>query len=137
MSKKPTCEIRRTIALVDETDKSAVLFGEISWNGREPRGYDIRHYNRDDGMCYKGITVSYEGFKDLIRAAIAHGCITKDELLEIETQTSETQPKQIFTMDDFDSMFNRVSESTKYWRDPLGLLRDKTGRVVILPRKRR
>ena len=132
MTKELKCKIIKKICLVDESDKSAILFGEISWNGREPKGYDIRHFNKSDNKPYKGISVSKEGFKNIIIAAIKDGCLTEDEL------DSEliNQLNKIFDKDDFEKMFNDVNkEHKKYTRDKYGILRNSDGRAVILSRK--
>ena len=42
MSKELTCEVLKDYFSVDDGDEWCTKLCEVKWNGRQPKGYDIR-----------------------------------------------------------------------------------------------
>ena len=129
MGKKVTSEILRKYCNFDETeDGDSTLLCQVKWNGREPKGYDIRKYNKETDSVYKGITISYEGITKLVEGIIENGLCDIDE---VESFIKNFKNK-VFDKNDFDKLFDKVkNEEEKYKRDKYGLLRDNDGHVII------
>lgn len=133
MAKEFTCEVLKEYFEVDDTEKTCTKVCEIKWNGRSPKGYDIRKYDKDTGRFLKGVTVTYDGFKDLIKNAISLGLIDTKAVREC----ADEMDSKVITMDDFDKLFKTMNdEMIKYSRDKYGHLRDKNGCYVITRRRK-
>lgn len=61
-------EIIREIAVLSKSDSGYTKeINLISWNGNEPK-YDIRSFSPDREKCGKGITLTEQEVKTLLRA---------------------------------------------------------------------
>ena len=61
-------EIIREIAVLSKSDSGYTKeINLISWNGNEPK-YDIRSFSPDREKCGKGITLTEQEVKKLLRA---------------------------------------------------------------------
>ncbi len=128
MSKEITCEILSDYFSVDESDEWETKVCEVKWNGRTPKGYDIRKYNKESQKLMKGIILSYDGFRSLVYNAIEQGLVDLDEV----QRRLDKRKDSIISMDDFQDMFKKFnSDSIKYKRDKYGYLRDEKGNIVI------
>lgn len=125
-------EIIKQYCCIDKDDNgNYTLFGIVKWNGREPKGYDIRKYNKEDDAVYKGITISYDALDEIILSAIENGLV---DINKIKKKIKEFDNK-IFSKNDFQKMFNKIDEETNnYKRDKYGFLRDDKNRIVISKR---
>lgn len=132
MAKEITCDILKDYFSIDDSDEWCTKLCEVKWNGREPKGYDIRKYNKEQDKLYKGITLSYDGFKDFIYNSIENGLVDLQEvLIRVEKRKS-----QILDMNDFKNMFHQMNEEMrKYKRDKHGVLRDDKNKIVISKRR--
>ena len=134
MAKELTCEIVKDYFDIDDTEDSSIKICEVKWNGRKPKGYDIRKYDKESDRLFKGITITYDGFKELIYKSIENGLINIDELKE----SIEKRDKQIIRPNDFLDMFNKMNkENKKFNRDKFGELRNEDGLLVIHRKRRR
>ena len=132
MAKEITCDILKDYFSIDDSDEWCTKLCEVKWNGREPKGYDIRKYNKEQDKLYKGITLSYDGFKDFIYNSIENGLVDVQEVLN----RVEKRKSQILDMNDFKNMFHQMNEEMrKYKRDKHGVLRDDKNRIVISKRR--
>lgn len=128
MAKEITCEILKDHFNVDEDDESAIKICEVKWNGRSPKGYDIRKYDKNENKLYKGLTVSYNGFNDLIYKAIESGLVDLDEV----ERRVKIRKSEIISNDDFAHIFDNVRNDRYYQRDNYGLLHNVlNGNIVI------
>lgn len=128
MAKEISCEILKDHFNIDDTEESCIKICEVKWNGRKPRGYDIRKYDKENKKLFKGITISYDGFKDLIYKSIENGLVNIDDLKEY----IKNRDKKIIRPEDFNNIFNRMNdERDKYYRDKYGMLRNKDNLYVI------
>lgn len=128
-----TSEILKKYCEVDVNPETgdSTLFCMVKWNGREPKGYDIRKYIKEKDGIFKGITISYEALEKIILTSIEEGLV---DVNKIKDKIDEYQDK-IFSTDDFDKMFKKITnEDNTYSRDKYGYLRDDKGRVVISKR---
>ena len=132
MSKKVTCEILKRYCTIDEDDKgNSTILAQVKWNGREPKGYDIRKYDKKNNIVYKGITISYDAFDEIILTAIENGLVSIDK---IKNKIKEFDDK-IFSKSDFQKMFSKIDDEVHlYKRDKYGFLRDENNRIVISKR---
>lgn len=134
MSKEITCDILADHFCVDDSDDWCTKVCEVKWNGRQPKGYDIRKYSKNDDRLMKGICVSYDGFRSLVYNAIEHGLVDLDEV----QKRVDKRKDQILDMDDFNNIFSNLNnEMTKYKRDKYGILHDDFGHFVIGKRRRK
>ena len=132
MAKEITCEVLKNYLDVDAGDEYTTRLCEVKWNGREPKGYDIRKYNIEQDKLFKGITISYNGFKDLIYGAIENGLVDIDEV----QRRIDKRKCQILTMDDFQNIFKNMNkENEEFIRDKYGHLRTADGLYVISRRR--
>ena len=126
-------EIIKTYCSVDENPETGdcTLLCMVKWNGREPKGYDIRKYIKEKDGVFKGITLSYDAFTDIVLTAIEQGLVDIDKVKE----KIKSFDDKIFSVDDFEKMFSKIDDEIhKYKRDKYGILRDDTGRIVISKR---
>ena len=131
MAKDITCDILNDYFSIDDSDDWSTKICEVKWNGRAPKGYDIRKYNKESNKLFKGITISYDGFRELIYNSIEHGLV---DVNEVEKRI-QSRKDQIIDMSDFQAMFSKMNnEMSKYKRDKYGVLRDDSGRIVISKR---
>lgn len=132
MAKKVTSEIIKSYCSFDEDNKgNCTILAQVKWNGREPKGYDIRKYDTESKNVYKGITISYDAFDKIILTAIEEGLVSIDKVKE---KIKEFDDK-CFSPDDFKKMFSKIDEEVHtYKRDKYGFLRDNDGRIVISKR---
>ena len=83
---------------------------------------------------FKGITLSYDGFKELIYKAIENGLV---DLNEVDERVKKRR-SQIIDSDGFKNMFMHMNnEIEKYHMDKYGILRDETGKIVIKSRRKK
>lgn len=116
-----------------KSESYSILIGEIDW-GKGVNGIDIRHYSEKDEKPYKGITIPFEHCED-IGNILKNNAISIEEECddeEVEEEEESVDEREEF---DFDSMFNKVKEETKYKRDNQGLLRDENN-LIIIPKRR-
>lgn len=132
MAKKVTCEILKKYCSVDETENGdSTMLCMVKWNGREPKGYDIRKYNKENDSVYKGISISYDAFDEIVLTAIKEGLVNIEKIKDAINEFDN----KIFSQNDFEKMFNKVDDEVhKYKRDEHGYLRDKYNRIVISKR---
>ena len=134
MSKELTCEILKEYGEIPIDEKFSIKIAEVKWGGRQPKGFDIRRYSKEDNRLGKGITIPYDAIEDLVKIIITND-MCKLEKIE---KFIEKRKNQYFTKMDFMHMFDKMSdEDLKYTRDNLGRLRDKDNRIVITSRKKR
>lgn len=134
MAKEITCEVLADYFSIDESDDWCTKICEVKWNGRAPKGYDIRKYNKEEDKLMKGICVSYDGFRSLVYNAIENGLVDPDEV----QKRIDKRKDQILDMDDFNSIFSKLNnEMTKYKRDKYGALKDDYGHYVINKRRKK
>lgn len=132
MAKEIEYEVLAEHFSVDDSDKFCTKVCEIKWNHRNPKGYDIRKYNKEDDMYLKGVSISYEGFRSLVYNAIEHGLVDIDEV----QRRIDKRKDQILDMNDFKNIFTSLNtELSKYKRDKYGALRDDFGHYVISKRR--
>lgn len=134
MAKEISCEIIADYFCIDDTDNWCTKVCEAKWNGREPKGYDIRKYNKEEEKLMKGICISYDGFRSLIYNAIEHGLVDIDEV----QRRVDKRKDQILDISDFKNMFKSMNEEmSKYKRDKYGILKDDFGHYVISKRRKK
>lgn len=134
MAKEITCEVLSDHFCVDDGDTWCTKVCEVKWNGRSPKGYDIRKYNKEEDKLMKGICISYDGFRSLVYNAIDHGLVDLDEV----QKRIDSRKDQILDMSDFQNMFKAMNdEMSKYKRDKYGLLKDDFGHYVIGKRRKK
>ena len=134
MAKEITCEIVKDHFNIDDSEERCIKVCEVKWNGRTPKGYDIRKYEKEEQKLYKGITISYDGFRELVYGAIENGLVDLDE---VEKRLS-SRKNQILDMNDFKNIFNSMNnEMNKYTRDKHGILHDDEGHIVITRRRKK
>ena len=134
MAKEITCDVLEDYYTIDDSDDWCTKVCELKWNGREPKGYDIRKYNKADEKFMKGICVSYDGFRSLVYNAVDHGLVDIDEV----QKRIDSRKSQILDMSDFQNMFKSMNnELIKYKRDKYGILRDDSGHFVITKRRKK
>lgn len=134
MAKELSCEILKDHFDVDNSDERCIKICEVKWNGRKPKGYDIRKYEKDEEKLYKGITISYDGFRDMIYKSIENGLVDLDEVEKCVTN----RRKQVLSISDFDNIFSSMNnEISKYTRDSHGVLHDNNGHIVIAKRRKK
>lgn len=132
MAKEITCEILADYFSIDDSDDWCTKICEVKWNGRTPKGYDIRKYNKEEDKLMKGICVSYDGFRSLVYNAIEHGLVDPDE---VQNRINKRKD-QVLDMNDFKNIFASMNEEmNKYKRDKYGLLKDDHGHYVITKRR--
>ena len=133
---KISSEILNIYCTMDEQENGdCTILGTVKWNGREPKGYDIRKYKKEENAVYKGITISYEALDKLILTAIEQGLV---DVNKVKQKISEFDSK-IFSVSDFEKMFDKLitEQEFEFKRDKHGLLRDENGKIVILGRTKR
>ena len=134
MAKELTCEILKEYGEIDIDENFSIKIAEVKWGGRQPKGFDIRRYSKEEDRLGKGITIPYDSIEDLVKIIISNDMCKLDKIEKF----IKDRKSQYFTNNDFRHMFDRLSsESLKYTRDKLGRLRDKDGRIVITSRKKR
>lgn len=134
MAKEFTCEVLKEYGEIELDENTSIKIVEVKWNGRQPKGYDIRKFTKEEERLTKGITIPYDSMKDLVKIIISNGLCNIEE---IEGYIKERKDKY-FTKSDFMNMFSHMnSEMSKYTRDKYGRLRDSEGRIVITSRRKR
>ena len=134
MSKELTCEILKEYGEIDLDENFSIKIVEVKWGGRQPKGFDIRRYSKEDNRLGKGITIPYDSVEDLVKIIISNDMCKLDKIEKF----IKNRKDQYFTNIDFMHMFdNLTSENLKYSRDKLGRLRDENNRIVITSRKKR
>lgn len=134
MAKEFTCEVLKEYGEIELDENTSIKIVEVKWNGRQPKGYDIRKFTKEEERLTKGITIPYDSIKDLVKIIISNGLCNIEE---IEEYIKERKDKY-FTKSDFMNMFSHMnSEMSKYTRDKYGRLRDSEGRIVITSRRKR
>lgn len=134
MAKEFTCEVLKEYGEIELDENTSIKIVEVKWNGRQPKGYDIRKFTKEEERLTKGITIPYDSMKDLIKIIISNGLCNIEE---IEEYIKERKDKY-FTKSDFMNMFSHMNnEMSKYTRDKYGRLRDSEGRIVITSRRKR
>lgn len=126
---KITSEILKIYSSFDQVENGdCTVLSLVKWNGREPKGYDIRKYKKEENKVYKGITISYDAFETMIVDAIKNGLVDVDKI----KKALDDYDDKLFTQDDFKKMFNNVSlESSKFQRNKYGALINKHGQLVL------
>ena len=134
MAKEFICEVLKEYGEIELDENTSIKIVEVKWNGRQPKGYDIRKFTKEEERLTKGITIPYDSMKDLVKIIISNGLCNIEE---IEGYIKERKDKY-FTKSDFMNMFSHMnSEMSKYTRDKYGRLRDSEGRIVIASRRKR
>ena len=134
MAKEFTCEVLKEYGEIELDENTSIKIVEVKWNGRQPKGYDIRKFTKEEERLTKGITIPYDSIKDLVKIIISNGLCNIEE---IEEYIKERKDKY-FTKSDFMNMFSHMNnEMSKYTRDKYGRLRDSEGRIVITSRRKR
>jgi hypothetical protein len=134
MAKELTCEILKEYGEINIDENFSIKIAEVKWGGRQPKGFDIRKYSKEDDRLGKGITIPYDSVEDLVKIIISNDMCKIDKIEKFIKERKD----QYFTNSDFMNMFNNLSEqSIKYTRDKYGKLRDKDNRIVISSRKKR
>lgn len=134
MAKEFTCEVLKEYGEIELDENTSIKIVEVKWNGRQPKGYDIRKFTKEEERLTKGITIPYDSMKDLVKIIISNGLCNIEE---IEEYIKERKNKY-FTKSDFMNMFSHMNnEMSKYTRDKYGRLRDSEGRIVITSRRKR
>lgn len=134
MAKELTCEVLKEYGEIKLDDENSIKMVEIKWNGRQPKGYDIRRYNSEEERWGKGVTIPYDSVDELTNIIVDNELCDIDNL---EDKIKKEKSKR-FNMDDFSNMFNKMNqEMSKYKRDKYGLLRDKNNRIVIASRRKK
>lgn len=134
MAKEITCEILKEYGSIDIDENTSIKIAEVKWNGRQPKGYDIRKYQKEDKRLTKGITIPYDNIEDLVDILVGNNLCDIDKLEKI----IKKRKKAIFTQEDFMNMFDHMNkEMIKYTRDKYGHLRDKENRIVIASRRKK
>lgn len=126
---KVTSEILKKYCVMDENENGdCTILGLVKWNGREPKGYDIRKYNKENDAVFKGITISYDGMDILVNTAIENGLVDIDKVRDTLSKFDD----KVFSTSDFKKMFMKIDEEEKnFKRDKHGILRDGEGHIVI------
>ena len=134
MSKEITCKVLKEYCTTDANEFGSTKLAEISWNNKDCRGVDIRKYINESGTYSKGITLTYNGLKDIVCSAIENGLVDS----QVVEESLEKRKKKIYTGDDFSKLFNRMKhEEEEYTRDAYGRLRDNQGNLVIRSRNKK
>ena len=134
MAKELTCEILKEYGEIELDENFSIKIAEVKWGGRQPKGFDIRRYSKEENRLGKGITIPYDAVEDLVKIIISNDMC---KLNKIEKFIKDRKD-QYFTNIDFMHMFDNLnSETLKYSRDKLGRLIDENGRIVITSRKKR
>lgn len=134
MAKEFTCEVLKEYGEIALDEDTSIKVAEIKWNGRQPKGFDIRRYTKEDNRYGKGITIPYDKTNDLVDIFVSK------ELCDIDNLEDNIKKRKSsrFTQSDFMSMFNKMnSENEKYERDKYGHLRTKDGLFVIGSRRKK
>lgn len=89
---------------------------ELSWNGRDVKGIDIRKYSVEDDRYMKGVTIPYDAIDDLISAFIEIGYGNRDSIMEAikEYDSGEVTDDAIDAM--FDNLRDIVDNDEKFER---------------------
>lgn len=133
MAKEFTCEVLKEYGEIDIDENSSIKVVEVKWNGRKPKGFDIRKYMKEDERLTKGITIPYESMDDLIDILISNELCDVDSLEDKIKKRKQSR----FTKKDFMNMFNHMNdEMSKYTRDKYGNLRNKDNLIVIASRRK-
>ena len=66
-------EIKKKLGIISENGKWKKEINIISWNGYDGK-YDVRSWGEDHEKMGKGITLTREEAKELVRLLIADGC---------------------------------------------------------------
>ena len=134
MSKEFTCEILKEYGEINLDDQTSIKVVEVKWNGRQPKGYDIRKFSKEDQRLTKGITIPYNSIEELVEILISNGLCNIEK---VEKYIADRKDKY-FTQKDFMNMFTSMNkEMEKYKRDNHGNLRDSDNRIVITSRRKR
>ena len=134
MAKEFTCEDLKEYGEIDLDENSSIKVIEVKWNGRQPKGYDIRRYSKVDDRLGKGITIPYDSIEDLVEILIDNNVC---DINKIDTMV-KNKKDQFFSKKDFMNMFEMMNdENTKYKRDKYGHLRNSENRIVISSRRKK
>ena len=134
MAKEITCEIVKEYFSIDDSDDDCIKVCEVKWNGRKPKGYDIRKYDKEQDKLFKGLTISYDGMTDFISNAILNGLCDMSKIKDSIKQRESS----IISSDDFNNLFKNIEhDNSNYKRDPVGLLRDKNNSIVIASKRKK
>lgn len=134
MAKEITCEVLKEYGSIDIDESTSIKVVEVKWNGRQPKGYDIRKFQKEDERLTKGITIPYDNIEDLVDILVSNNLCNIEKLEKI----IEKRKKSMFTQEDFMNMFDHMNEEMiKYTRDKYGHLRDKDNRIVIASRRKK
>lgn len=130
MAKELRCDVKKLYGKVDCNEQSETHLVELSWNGRDCNGVDIRKFDTKQEMYLKGIKVSYQGLTDLLLIAVENGLISPDDIKDsMKKWTDKT-----YDDEDFDELFDKFhKEVENYKRDKHGNLVSKDGAVFIIP----
>ena len=72
MAKELTCEILKEYGEIPIDENFSIKIVEVKWGGRQPKGYDIRKFSKEDNRLGKGITIPYDSVDDLVKIIIWH-----------------------------------------------------------------
>ena len=134
MAKEITCEVLKEYGEIDLDENSSIKVVEVKWNGRQPKGYDIRKYSKEDDRLGKGITIPYDSIEDLVDILVTNNVC---DINKIDTIV-QNKKDQFFSKKDFMNMFELMNnENIKYSRDKYGHLRDSENRIVISSRRKK
>lgn len=134
LAKEFTCEVLKEYGSIELDGNTLIKVVEVKWNGRQPKGYDIRRYSKEDERLTKGITIPYDSVEDLVDILVSNNLCKIDKIEKIIKKRKDS----MFTTDDFMNMFEHMNdEMTKYKRDKYGHLRDKDNRIVIASRRKK
>ena len=133
MAKEFTCEVLKEYGSIDIDENTSIKVVEVKWNGRQPKGYDIRRYSKEDDRLTKGITIPYDNIENLVEILLSNNLCNIDKVEKIIKKRKDS----MFTKRDFMNMFTQMNnEMEKYTRDKYGYLRDSNNRIVISSRRK-
>lgn len=133
MAREFTCEVLKEYGSIEIDENTLIKIVEVKWNGRKPKGYDIRRYSKEDDRLTKGITIPYDNIEDLVDILVSNNLCNIDKIEKIIKKRKDS----MFTKKDFMNMFVQMNnEMEKYTRDKYGYLRDNTNRIVISSRRK-
>jgi hypothetical protein len=126
------CEILKDYGDIILDENNSIKICEVSWNGRKPKGIDIRKCS--EGKVFKGITIPYESMNNMVEIIIDNGLANINDIKKY----IKSRENSYFDDNDFNNMFKQLNSTLeKYFRDNYGYLRDSDGKYVICSRRKK